>query len=227
MTNQPLRRILHRPDMTSRLAAWTIELSQFNIDYMPRSSTRSQALADFTAECNFGQTTESIITSLGEKHVWTLFTDGSSTVASGGAGIILTSPEGFKIQQAIKFKFCATNNEAEYEALLAGIKLAQHLEVHHINIFSDSQLLVKQIMGEFKAINDRMLAYKDAALRILETFDSWTLENVGRSVNHWADALSKLATSSYSKVTDPVYIKELDQPSILEVKVCIIEAVED
>lgn len=53
VTNQPLRRILHKPDMTGRLASWIIELSQFNLEYTPRTSMRSQALSDFIVECNF------------------------------------------------------------------------------------------------------------------------------------------------------------------------------
>ncbi|WOG87730.1 hypothetical protein DCAR_0206961 [Daucus carota subsp. sativus] len=138
LTNQPLRRVLHRPDMTGRLAAWIVELSQFSLEFVPRTAVKSQVLSDFIAECNFSEpTTINPGQSLSDK-AWTLFTDGSSTSEAGGAGVLLISPEGFKVQQAIRFNFSATNNEAEYEALIAGLNLAKHLEVKIIDIFCDS-----------------------------------------------------------------------------------------
>lgn len=66
------------------------------------------------------------------------FVDGSSILDVSGAEIILTSLEGFKVQQAIHFQFKATNNESEYEAILAGLRLAWSLEVQRLVIFSDS-----------------------------------------------------------------------------------------
>ena len=227
MTNQPLRRILHRPDMSGRLAAWTIELSQFSLEFAPRMAMKSQALSDFVAECNFSDNQENKPSPNFTEKAWTLFTDGSSTSQSGGAGIILTSPEGFKVQQAIKFLFPVTNNEAEYEALIAGIKLALHLEVKVIEIFSDSQLVVKQVVGEFKTLNERMLAYMQLSTRLLQSFVSWTINNIDRSVNHWADALSKLATTSMGRGYEPIYIKELQGASTTEVNVNCVATEED
>lgn len=77
----------------------------------------------------------------------------------GTTWIILTSPDGFKVQKAIKFHFKVTNNKAEYEALIAGLQFDQHLEVSIIKIFSNSQLVVKQISGEYKVTNNRMVSY--------------------------------------------------------------------
>ncbi|KAK3017046.1 hypothetical protein RJ639_006258 [Escallonia herrerae] len=70
---------------------------------------------------------------------WNLYVDGSSAVGSSGAGIILTSPEGFTIEYALRFGFQASNNEAEYEALLPGIRLAHALKVDSLSVHSDSQ----------------------------------------------------------------------------------------
>lgn len=84
-----------------------------------------------------------------EDKVWTLFTDDSSTSQDGGAGV-LTSPEGFVIRQVVKFMFPTTNNESEYEGLIAGLKLARYLEVSVIDVFSDSQLVIKQVLESSK-----------------------------------------------------------------------------
>nr|XP_017239614.1 PREDICTED: uncharacterized protein K02A2.6-like [Daucus carota subsp. sativus] len=205
LTNQPLRRVLHRPDMTGRLAAWTAELSQFNLEFIPRTAVKSQVLSDFIAECNFSEPAPSSPGQLLYDKAWTLFTDGSSTSEAGGAGVLLISPEGFKVQQVIRFSFSTTNNEAEYEALIAGLNLAKHLEVKIIDIFCDSQLVVKQVSGDFKTSNDRMAAYKKVV----------TIKNIARSANHWADALSRLATSTATQSQDPIYIKELSQASTI------------
>lgn len=71
-----------------------------------------------------------------------LFVDGSVARMKCGAGLILSSPDGFEICQAIRFTFRFTNNEAEYEALLAGLNLVKTLEVQHLRAFSDLMLVV-------------------------------------------------------------------------------------
>lgn len=152
--------------MSGRLVAWTIELSQFHIEFIPRSAIKAQALSDFVAECQFSPT--SIIEESHTTKPWTLFLDGSSTKLSGGAGIILISPEGFKIQQALKFSFPVTNNVAEYEALIGGVRLAIKLQVKILDIFRDSQLVVKQLTGEFKVHSERMAAYLALSLELLQ-----------------------------------------------------------
>ncbi|XP_074371670.1 uncharacterized protein LOC141712576 [Apium graveolens] len=200
--------------MSGRLAAWTIEVSQFNLEFIPRTSTRSQALSDFVVECNFAEPEDGEMSIKEGKKPWSLFMDGSSIVSSGVAGIILISPEGFKVQQAINFSFNITNNKAEYEALIVGLQLAQHLEVQIIDIFGDSQLIIKQILGEYKTINERMASCATVVKDLLSSFFSWTLSRIDRSINHWADALSRLATSDTSPHQTPVYVKVLTNSSI-------------
>lgn len=208
-TNQLLKRILHKPDMTGRLATWTIVLSQFYIEYKPRSAMKSQVLSDFVVECQFSTTTGTSKTKIEENsRPWTMYVDGSTTDSSGaGAGAILINPDDFKIQQAIKLAFPVTNNEAEYEALFAGLRLATELQAKIQDIYSDSQFVVKQVRGEFKTHSDKMSAYLERAQAALRNFLSWTVTNVDRSENQWADALSKLAPSPRVEGNDPVYIE--------------------
>ena len=75
--------------------------------------------------------------------------DGSSNNCGAGAGLMLISPEGHKITCALKFSFKASNNEAEYEAFLVGLRLAKEMKVGYLQIFSDSQLIVKQVTEEY------------------------------------------------------------------------------
>lgn len=131
------------------------------------------------------------------------------------------------IKQITKLKFPTTNNESEYERLIVGLKLAQHLEVSVIDIFSDYQLVVKQVKGEFKALNQRMAAYIQVASKLLRSFTSWTINDINRSVIHWANALSKLATSNTSRHVEPIYVKEMSHPAIAEMEIYYITSQED
>lgn len=128
------------------------------IEHRPRNLLKSQVLLDFVTECQFSkpmQITDSELNKMVEK--WSLYVDGSFTSDASGVGIILVSPEGFIVKMAIKIVFKATNNEAEYEAMLVGLKLANAIQVYDVDIFSDSQLIVKQIKGQFKTFDEKMI----------------------------------------------------------------------
>ncbi|CAL2259363.1 unnamed protein product [Prunus armeniaca] len=83
--------------------------------------------------------------------LWILHVDGSANQQGCGAGLVLTTPDGCKIEYALRFNFRTSNNEAEYEALLAGLRLAQSMSARQISIHSDSQLIVNQITADFAA----------------------------------------------------------------------------
>ncbi|GJU36182.1 reverse transcriptase domain-containing protein [Tanacetum coccineum] len=88
---------------------------------------------------------------------WILFTDGSSCVDGSGAGLILTNPEGMEFTYALRFEFTATNNEAEYEALLAGLRIAARMGVRNLEANVDSRLVANHVLGEYVAKEDNML----------------------------------------------------------------------
>ncbi|XP_074346509.1 uncharacterized protein LOC141685296 [Apium graveolens] len=129
---------------SGRLVNWAIELSQFNIKFVSRTAIKAQALAEFVMQCTFPKSTQPLPREMSPERTnsgtnsWKLYVDGSSTAERSGAGLILISPEGFTIQQAITFAFKATNNQAEYEAFIAGLRLAKSLGVSRMTIHSDS-----------------------------------------------------------------------------------------
>lgn len=125
-------------------------LSQFDIQYQPRTATKGQVLADFVAEftkpsISEPESTEPVCAP--EIPTWKLYVDDSSNDQHSGEGIILVSPEGHKFHSAVKFGFTASNNEAEYEALLAGLRLARRVQARAVEVFSDSTLIVNKIPG--------------------------------------------------------------------------------
>ena len=154
MTSYPLRTILHSPSQSGRLAKWAIELSEYDIEYRPRAAAKAQVLADFAIE-------------LASEHLdleteapkWSLYVDGASSKQGSGIGLRLTSSAGETIEQSYRLGFSASNNEAEYEALIAGLKLALSLGIQELNAYSDSQLVASQFHGEYETRDERMGAY--------------------------------------------------------------------
>ncbi|XP_074336827.1 uncharacterized protein LOC141673998 [Apium graveolens] len=152
---------------------------------------------------------------------WKLYVDGSSTAERSGAGLILISPKGFTIQQAITFAFKATNNQAEYEALIVGLKLAKSLGISRMTIHSDSQIVVKQTTGEYIAKDPTLAQYQAMVRRILEATPDITILQINREENSTADELSKLMQNS-SDLVSSVYFEELKVPSIERAEVLCI-----
>nr|GFA50803.1 reverse transcriptase domain-containing protein [Tanacetum cinerariifolium]GFA52754.1 reverse transcriptase domain-containing protein [Tanacetum cinerariifolium]GFA52877.1 reverse transcriptase domain-containing protein [Tanacetum cinerariifolium] len=73
------------------------------------------------------------------------FADGSSYIDGSGAGLILTNPEGMEFTYALRFEFDATNNEPEYEALIAGLRIAKQMSVKNLQANLDSRLVANQV----------------------------------------------------------------------------------
>ena len=116
-TGHTLKQILQRPEVSGRLVKWSVELSEHDITYLPRAAVKGQALADFVAECTDPQTLAI------DEDKWEMSVDGSASTQGNGAGIVLKSDKGEEILLALKFAFTTTNNEAEYEAILGGLRL--------------------------------------------------------------------------------------------------------
>ena len=102
------------------MALWAIELSEFNIQYRPRTAIKGQVVADFIVE--YTQLEGKGAEVLGQ---WSIHTDGSSNRHAGGANVVIQTPEGDKIECMIRLDFPMINNEAEYEALVVGLDLAK------------------------------------------------------------------------------------------------------
>ncbi|KAL5549045.1 hypothetical protein UlMin_004276 [Ulmus minor] len=213
-TKFPLKQVFQKPEASGRLAKWSIELGEFDIQFKPRTAIKGQALADFIAEFTYTPEMSEKITTQTQNSQWKLYVDGSSTETSSGAGIILVSPDGVKLSCAIRFKFKATNNQAEYEALLSGLRLAKEVSARHLTIYSDSQLVVSQVNSEFQAKGEKMASYFEKAKEAMNQFDTVTIIQVPRAKNTNADALARLATGLEERLLKTVPIEILEVPSI-------------
>ncbi|KAM2032989.1 hypothetical protein ACFX1T_014941 [Malus domestica] len=126
------------------------------------------------------------------------------------------------MEYALRFKFKASNNEAEYEALLAGLRLAKHLGVKRIDIFSDSQLVVNQATNNFDAKDSSMAAYLAQTQLLLKHFH-YQITQIPRVANSYADALSHLSSAVEDKIGRKIQIELLAAPSTMAAEVCNLQ----
>ncbi|KAK8933512.1 hypothetical protein KSP39_PZI015592 [Platanthera zijinensis] len=204
--------ILQKPEASSRLVKWAVELGEFDIHFLPRSVIKSQVLANFIVENTLPAEAEVAPAEVGQ--AWTLYVDGASGVEGAGAGLLLISPELVAMEYGLRLKFPATNNAAEYEALIAGLKLVVSCQVKQLTVYSDSQLVVSQVEGEFEAKNEQLAQYLQLVKSLLIQIPQFQILHIPREQNNKADALSKLATSSTRYQTRRRQIEEIAFPSI-------------
>ena len=152
-----------------------------------------------------------------------MYVDGAVNRIEAGAGIVLVSPEGHKLQSSIHFNFKATNNDAEYEALIAGLKLALEMKVENMNVYSDSMLVVWHIRGGFQARGPRTDLYMRYAQELIGKFREIKLEQIPRSENADADALAKLGSQRDAHMLGVIPLEIQYQPSIPKIEVLDVE----
>ena len=126
---------------------------------------------------------------------WLLSVDGSSNQQGSGVGIVLEGPNGLLIEQALRFAFKASNNQAEYEALIAGMLLAKEMGARSLLAKSDSLLVTGHVTGECQAKDPQMVAYLRYVQVLKGAFAAFELVHVSREQNARADLLVKLASS--------------------------------
>ncbi|VFQ79290.1 unnamed protein product [Cuscuta campestris] len=214
------RTLLRSPNAPSRVSKWGVFLGSFQIEFKPRPAIKGQELADFVVECTARE-----VESSGEEaegNWWTVYTDGSSATDASGGGVVAISPEGFKAYYSVRFRFKVSNNEAEYEALLCGLRLAASLQAEQIQVRCDSKLIVGHVTGEFEAKDKRMMKYRDTALELLKAFKAYRIEQVSREENVEADILSKLGPDSPDHIKAMTQEEELLEPSISPGQVLVI-----
>ncbi|XP_022877018.1 uncharacterized protein LOC111395264 [Olea europaea var. sylvestris] len=137
--------------------------------------------------------------------------NGSARDIGSGVGVVLVSPEGHKLNSTVRFGFKAANNAVEYEALIAGPRLAKEMQVKRLRINSDSQLVVCQVNGSFSARDKIMASYLKMVMNLLPSFERFEIIQIPRLENTHANALS--ASSKDSELLAIVPIEHLLVPS--------------
>ena len=168
-TEYPMKQVLHKLETSRRLMKWALELSEFDIRYKLKTAIKGQVLADIVMQFTPTKLAEDT-RAMPDLPIWKLSVDGAANAQGSGAGLILTSPKGIDIEYALRFGFQASNNEAKYEAVIAGLNLAHSMEVDQLKVCSDSQLVVKKIEDTYEAKGEKMILYLKKERELLRKF---------------------------------------------------------
>jgi ribonuclease HI len=201
-----LGELFRNPEASVRIAKWAAELSGYHITFKPRTTIKSQVLADFIV--NWTRLITHPDTSA--EKVWTIHCDDAWCHAGAGAAAVITSPTGVKHRYAARLSFAlesdrCTNNIAEYEAVILNLRKLRALGVTTCIIRTDSKVVVGQIEKDYAAKDPALMQYL-AAIRSLERqFKGFTLQHVDRAKNEEADTLAKAAARGETLPSDVFY----------------------
>ena len=164
LKNLPLRSTINKLDLLRRMAWWAIELSEFGIQYKPHLALKGQILAYFLAELPQ--------TDMDPDNAswWILNVDSASRQKGAEVDLLLKASNGERIEHAIRLDFPVSNNETEYEAILAEVNLIKFVSSKKIIIRSDSQLVVGQVNGEYQKRDQGMVKYASLIRQRLGSF---------------------------------------------------------
>jgi hypothetical protein len=157
-SSQPLKDIMRNREATGRIGKWAMELNEFSIDYVHRSSIQSQTLVDFIADWTPGAQEEEANK---DAEAWTVFYDGSWGTFGAGATAVLVAPSKVRTCYAIRLDFSCTNNIAEYEALLLGLRKLKAMGIRRAVLKTDSQVISGHVNKSCKARDPKLEKYLD------------------------------------------------------------------
>jgi hypothetical protein len=151
----PLGEIIRNPDAAGKIAKWSVELMGETLTYAPCKAIKSQILEDFFTEWTDTQLPPLQI----QAECWTLYFDGSVMKTGAGAGLLFISPLGEHMRYMVRLHFPASNNMAEYEALLCGLRITIETGIKRLDVRGDSQLVIDQVMKNASCHDKKMEAY--------------------------------------------------------------------
>jgi ribonuclease HI/probable phosphoglycerate mutase len=117
-------------------------------------------------------------TPIPEPDYWVMHFDGSKLLHGSWAGVTLKSPKGDELSYVLQIHFPTTNNIAEYEVLLHGLRITKEIGVQHIMCCRDSDLVAQQVAGTYKARNKVMAAYRDEVDEMAKSFLGYDIKHV-------------------------------------------------
>jgi ribonuclease HI len=221
VTDRPLETILRNPNVTGRVAEWAMELQPFEISFETTKVIKSKALAEFTTEWTdpFADEPPEVESTLpGEEApgLWVMHFDGAFNLPSTGASAVLTSPSGDKLFYAIQLCFRpehkVSNNIAEYEGLLTGLRAANALGIKRLVVKGDSQLVVNFSNKCYTPKDEHVAAYLEEHRKMEKCFQGLELKHIPRGENVEADEITKRASHRLAQPAG-VFEEHLFKPS--------------
>ncbi|KAI5338991.1 hypothetical protein L3X38_018263 [Prunus dulcis] len=176
-----------KPMHSGHLAKRSLLLSEFEIKYVSQKAIKGQALANFLAahpvpdnmELPNDLSNEEVFST--EISPWQLYFDGAAGKKVAGAGLVFITPSGGLIPYSFSLMTLYSNNIAEYEALIIGLEIALETNINCLLAFGDSQLIVKQLNGQYAVKNENLVPYNDKAKCLMAQFQDIQIAHIPRS----------------------------------------------
>nr|KYP55434.1 Transposon Ty3-G Gag-Pol polyprotein [Cajanus cajan] len=185
-----IKYMLCKPVLHSRVGKWALALTEYSLTFEPLKAVKGQVLADFLAD-HSNESKEILYLTT---KPWQLYFDGSKHESGAGIGLLILNPQGLPTKVSLKMNKKYSNNETEYQALIAGLEILMELGARNVLIRGDSQLVVKQLTQEYKCLNERLIELKDRVVQLLNTFDEVELQHIPRGSNIIANRLAQTAS---------------------------------
>ncbi|XP_038716913.1 uncharacterized protein YpeP-like [Tripterygium wilfordii] len=187
-----LKYMLSKSLLTKKVGIWSLALTEFTLTWKPQKAVKGQALVDCLANRQTVEVSDEEVQSMcfSQEALWILKFDGLSTNQATEVGIVIESPRGTKSTLSFNLDFDCTNNQAYYEALLIGLEILKELGAQEICVLGDSQLVLKQLIGEYKCNILALAPYYAAAIQLLAKFEEVTLNHLPQEDNWEANELA-------------------------------------
>ncbi|XP_038716782.1 uncharacterized protein LOC120010143, partial [Tripterygium wilfordii] len=201
----PIKYIFEKPSLSGRIAKWQMLLSEYDILYVAQKAVKGSAIADYLAEqaiddsqpMNPGFPDGEILSlemeSRKDMDRWVMLFDGASNIVGNGIGAVLISPEGKVTPFTAKLYFNCTNNVSEYEACAMGIQAAIDVGIKKLQVYGDSQLVIRQLCDEWETRDAKFVPYYQHIKKLIKFFDCVEFDHIPREENQMADALATFA----------------------------------
>ncbi|PKI42305.1 hypothetical protein CRG98_037305 [Punica granatum] len=222
----PLRYLLDSPSSMRNIVKWRCQLTEYDIEYVPRTSVKGQAIADHLAEFPINDNTpintdfpdEGILQVDEEKDepTWKMYFDEAVNSVGSGVGAVLISPNGRHYPVAAKVDFSCTNNVAVYEACILGLQAAIDFKVKELEVFGDSMLTIFQTLGQWKTKDAKLVPYHEYLEELAKNFEKISFTYTPRVKNQFADVLATLASMasiSEGNIIEPLEIEVAKGPA--------------
>ena len=202
----PLRYFFDRPALTGRLMRWLVLLIEFDIQYVSLKSIKESIVTDHLAllptseerpvDDDFPNEEFVAMTSLSG---WCMYFDGAANQLRYGIGVLLVSPQSDHIPRSVRLTFSdrhpITNNIVEYETCILGLEIALELGIRHMDVFGDSNLVLRQIQGDSKTMDVKLRPYHANLEMLVARVDDLRYVHLPRAQNRFVDASATLASS--------------------------------
>jgi ribonuclease HI len=186
-----IKHMLLKPILSGRIGKWAYALVEYDLAYEPLRSMKRQVVADFIVDhaIDVGHSVDCV-----QFKPWGLYFNDLVCSKGQGAGCVVVSPSGVYIDLSIRLEFACTNNQVKYESLLHGLEFLRDLGARDVDMFGNSNLIVKQVRGDSQCLDGVLNSYWDKCLDIIKFFDTFSIKHIPREENSRANRLAQQAS---------------------------------